>query len=375
MSTNRRLFKATTMAALTEQATEVADLVSNSFEGIPFHTIVDQVTSKFRMYPAHPGEKSFVHKKVVHWLNTTKNNKDNIPETKRRPVYNGRIHGGLDEDIVEIYIDLAKEIIEEEVTDSKEKVRLLKVITDGQKGITAKLGWVGYADHHKNGAVIFGLLDMTNSLKESMENCSVTKEGEDAALVPEPFTDPDTGVIVLVTKNTNLPGNKMYQAKTGEELPLTDAQLDYFMEVDTLSKKYTNVYHQGDFEDALEGLTHVDQLLGMQITALDEFQAAVEAIQKQVPPKPVAQTEQAPVLADKIGSKINTPKEKVEPVVIKTSRVQKTVPVTQEELLPWEKDPIVDEVDDLTAGAAIAPSAEAGSKAKSRLANLGKSKI
>ncbi len=100
----------------------------------------------------------------------------------------------------------------------------------------------------------------------------------------------------------------------------------------------------------------------------DEFIVAVEAIEKQVPPKPVAQTEQTPVLAEKIGSKINTPKEKTPPVVATPapkSRVQRTVPTDP---LPWEKG--VDggeEVDDLTAGAAIAPSPEAGSKAKDQL--------
>ena len=134
----RSKFKATNIDTLKNTIKD--DDVSLGKKG-DFIKLVDG-KNRFRLYPKFPEDENFYIKKVVHWLELEADEGDK--DTKRRSVYNAKVHGGVEKDIIEEYIDMVKKKYAD--SDDDEAETKMKTLTDKNKGLLSSTVWLCYAN-------------------------------------------------------------------------------------------------------------------------------------------------------------------------------------------------------------------------------------
>ncbi len=321
-----------------------------------------------RVFPYHPdgGGESFAEAKSVSFLEVEVPKRDAEKkivegqfELKRKPIFNMKVHGNEEQralklDLVEAYMQFAKDrAIPDRVGDNKEEfAKLWSKITGNaltkEQGIKPQDSWVVYAklaagkDAEGNwswGKI--GLLDLKKSVKDAMTERAAEYEE------PDPFTDPDTGIAVIITKakESSTPAGwykvKMDKQKVKSDKgpameqyvysPLTDAEIDAWAEMKPLHELYVNSFKYKDFKYQMEGLKRFDEKLGNLVFSYDEFLDTVELISSVVPeeeekPEEEGQQEQAQPEPKKEEIKKITPAARVTPPAKTTPVVPKTAP-------------------------------------------------
>lgn len=328
---DRTKYKPSSLKVIKDQEKEVAlkrpSKRSNKRHGY------DEGENVFRIYPYHPdgGGASFAEPFCVSYLELE------VPkyvegklvegqtELKRKEVFNAKVHGGLEKDPVEEYMQFAKDVAIPNLTgqDTEKAIELWKQIT-GFKGIKPADGWMAYADKEVDGQWVFDILPIKKSIKDGL-NVIITKVTKGTIASMDPFTDPETGIAIVVTKDSaagEQDPNKYYAVElqsitkqtpeglltTSAPTPLTDAQLQAFEQEDPLYKRYVNAYTRKDFDKQLEGLHRFDQAIGLGVFELDEFLNILEEISKLVPEAPTTEEQtEAPQTPDNTVD--NTPPE------------------------------------------------------------------
>lgn len=266
-----------------------------------FHKIVDG-ENKHRVYPAHPNEtnNSFVVPVQRWWLEVEVPDKDEKGKEKRdrsgklvtkmvrKRVFDGRIHSAVGKDIVDEYIKYLTKILKDNGCDQTEiNEKLLPIngsFTQKVNGIVGKPEWVMYTDHIEGNKKTFGRLPVGKAVKMRI-NDLIARESADEPLGSDstnPFTDPDDGRLLIITYDANATkANDYYKTdidssfdKTTKMIslaPLSDEDLEKFMNYPSLQELYVDCYTTHDFELALEGLKNLDKKHNFGVFDYDEF--------------------------------------------------------------------------------------------------------
>jgi len=306
MSFNRDRFQ----AAKLEVNKKVTDEVEKTFKSQSlrgdYHSI-DDGRNYFRMMPPHSPEDPSMQAKIVYWLDCkVQEMKDDEPTgkfvIKPRPIFDSRIHGGTEKDIIDEYIQFTKKRIFESVQDKDEKSKLLAPINgwrskDGKwnSGILPSQSFVCYATKGDIIPANLGRLELWKRDKETLEKLNISEES-DEPIVTDMFSDPNEGVrfvidkgkdskgafYTLITKNTfeakgTKDVGKAYEAWRQSQV-VSDEVLEKLLEMEPLSKQFKNVYKRTDFERAMEALEMFDQKHGYGTFEDAEFMQVVSEI-------------------------------------------------------------------------------------------------
>ena len=286
---DRNKFKATKVSVLKEQASQMNKSNRANEDGrVPFHTITEG-TTKWRIFPAHPDQASFMVPKQVHWLpqevSYKKDGKD-VTEIKRRPVFNSKTHAGVSKDIVEEYINFVTKMVFDEVQDPELRKQKLFKLTDWRSGLRGRTTWIVYAAKVEGSAMTLGRLELPGLVKDKMNELSIQDDTSDSVIQTDPFTDPDSGkaLLIIYDKSQKEPVKK-YSASLEwrGDYKLTDQQLEEFINVDSLDKVYKNSYKRKDFEKALAGLKIFDEDSEYNVFAHDSWLDICEEMDKMFP--------------------------------------------------------------------------------------------
>ena len=283
----RKSFKATPIAQIKNQEENVKNSIYNS-EGAKYLSI-DEGSNKFRIYPAHPDSKSFIYPVSRWWLKREITyNKDGkeVTEVVNKPVFNAKIHGNSGKDIVDEYLKFAKRKLAETIDDVDELEEAYEKFTHWQHGIRLNTQWAVYADKIKGDSSEFGLLTISNTIKNKLNELAITEDDDEEPITTDPFTDPDDGkaIIVKYDKNEQDAKNRYkVNIEYKKNYSLTDEQLETFSEQKSLASLYDNVYSKRDFDLAIECLKYFDTVNGYGFITDDEFIEIIEELSEQYP--------------------------------------------------------------------------------------------
>ena len=269
MTVNRKLLKATNTSTLKQQDQDASQYEYKA--GDRNFLKIEPGSNKFRIYPAHPGNDSFIKMFGVHWLTLetevtdSKDKSKKTVELKRRPIFNARIHAGSEKDIVEEYIKAVQIKLKADYPqDEAKRSDLWKRVTDFKEGITLKLQWSCYAHKiGKDGTKQFGILNVSSPLKDKINATAAFEDDSNSPITIDPFTDPDEGKAVIVTYNKGSEDKtKTYTAaiEFRGNYALTEEEVDHFLAQDSLEKLYgKECYTKKDFEKEYAGLQLFDE--------------------------------------------------------------------------------------------------------------------
>lgn len=310
MSFDRSKFKATPINVLNAQREEAELRRPKGGSNIDYHRI-DDGENVFRIYPAHPNENltinPFNYPKSVSFLPLKRQKKDDkgnlIPgafEEKRLPVFNAKVHGNLDKDIVEEYMKFAKDVAIPDFAgeDSEKFKEVWGMITGFKTGVKPSDTWMMYADKiSETGNKKFGLLEIKPSVKDQMAELAAKFAAGDITS-PDPFTDPDDGVCLVITKTGEGKDTRYkadLQTKKVDKLttsfvptPLSDDDLAVLEKATPLREMYYDSFKRSDFDKEMEGLQKLDTQLAregypIQVFSYDAFLDICEQISEMVP--------------------------------------------------------------------------------------------
>jgi len=336
MSTERKFdksrFKGTSMKAM-QTADDAVDKTlgkENKKTRGEFHTL-EKGLNYFRIYPHHnavremcgesdPSDKgeTFAESRVIYYLPQwveDKDDKGNVKlDGKKKPimkeiqksVFDSRIHGGTEKDIVDEYIKFVMRYAEETFnneTQKAEKEQFLENIVGNWKkrisGLAAKTSWVIFCDHITKYDVLndkvekkFGKLEFGKAVKIGLQKIAAQEQGNQP-LGTDPFTDPTEGIAICIDYNPDADKAMdyynvgLYQPKIGagqfKIFELTETDLDALLGFDSLYKQYRGVYRRRDFNIALEGLKNFDMKYEYGLVDSSEFIAIIEEISSYYP--------------------------------------------------------------------------------------------
>jgi hypothetical protein len=279
---DRSQFKATKVDALQEQSKQVDELNGSSGTRAKVLELEkDGSKNRLRIFPKHPGTKSYAYPKTVHFLKIQATDKEGAlltdeqgnPKLKNQPIFNSRVHGGTSKDIIDEYINFVYKLTYDQFQDDdtrKKYLRLIEGWKDGGRwkpGIKSQTRWIVYGD--LNGT--FGRVELPTTVKDKLNEIAAGQDGEDGVAVVDPFTDIDTGRKVFVEFHKEEKDPKKKYAATidiNKQSPLTDEQFEALLEQKPLEEIYHKVYSRKEFMMSLDGLKRFDEA---SVAALKEF--------------------------------------------------------------------------------------------------------
>jgi len=301
MAFDRSKWKATSTATLKSQSDEVAKGGKTQNGKANYLKFVDG-KNKLRLFPAHPGTESFSYPKKVHFLSvevTYKKGDEEITETKRKPIFNAKVHGNLPNDPCDLYIDRVYEMARDKFNEGDYPDKAKR--DAGWKEYTSKLGsrtgikagekFTSYAKliNPEGETISRGIIDLAKTVKDSLNEIAMDADDVEGVITTDPFTDPEDGRIVTVkydSKSTTPQGYYKVSIDLKGGTPLTDSDMEWLDEQKPLEEIYVGVYCQRDFDFAMEGLQKFDQESGYGVFESDEFLDDVEDLAKLVKPTP-----------------------------------------------------------------------------------------
>jgi hypothetical protein len=309
MSSIKDRFKRTKLKTLNDQDKE---LQQRGFKGKSRRNYlkIEDGENYFRLLPAHIESKSFAYKAVRHqlpWIYAQENGPD---RESFKNIFNARQHGGAKKDIIEEYIKFVEYIASSEMGDKSEKE-----IEDFLKHVN---GWKGerwnrglgaddkdmmYAiscSRSSKGELIagdIGVLEIGKSIKTDINKMAAGAQDEEDPAGTEPFTDPEIGIPIKITRNSKAkkPADyyitefyKLKSAASPVPIPtpwaIDDEILEELDKKDSLEKMYgPNVYTRRDFELALKGLELFDKKFKYGVFEYDEWNDIVTELSEDWP--------------------------------------------------------------------------------------------
>lgn len=363
---DRSKFKPTQVAAMKQADKDVEAVVKNRDASAGFIDIKKDGSHKLRIYPPHPdgGGNLFVETKVVNWLkvsvperdkegnivNDSKNGKAKM-KIGSKPIFNSKVHGDTEKDVVEEYIKFAEKIAKENYPgDEKAQKEFLEPIYGGYNskhdGIMPRTSWVMYVDKITDGSKAFGRVEIGKAVKQRLNAISAS-EGSNDPLGTDPFTDIVDGRAVIITYDSKATRSQDFytteidssfdkDTKMVNLYPLSDTDLDNFMKYPSLHSMFKNAYKKKDFDFAMEGLKNLDDEHKLGVFQYEEFLDICEEISNYYP------EEEQTAKAD--GSDIEAKfTDKRKPAAVAQKEVKGTKPaakaiVKKEEVIEREPD-------------------------------------
>lgn len=293
----RKKLEAKPISVVQEQEKEVNQKVGKR-GGRAGYVDIDKGWNKLRLYPAHPGTESWMYPCVTYFVPHYKDG----GELGVKPVFNSKVHGGTEKDIIEEYIKyLSTETLSHLQGPALDEA-LKPILWGGEYSLSPKTDWICYGDkYNKDDKKIgFGRVKFTPGTKNKMEGL-VAIEKSDQPIVLDPFTDQDDGIAIILDYNPdakNKAGKKDYKNFYNVELeqrkidkfrfeyvptPLTDKEIEDFLKVETLESMYKNCYKLRDFNLALSGLEIIDNKCKFGVLKDPRFLEIVEEIKSYYP--------------------------------------------------------------------------------------------
>lgn len=214
-------------------------------------------------------------------------------DIQKRSVFNGRIHGGLSKDAVELYIKYATEKINEDEDTRAENLEILNgnyaTKTQGLSFINNSIVYIALIDKddpfRKQGPI--HLLTLNKSMKKDMLMLAESDDDEPAS--SDIFSDVDEGnAVKFKVKDEN--GRISYHVNTWSSkatknssiVPTTDEVLNEFSKLDSLTNLYVNSYSMRDFDLALSGLKYFDKKNKFGVFNIEEFTDELESLKAEI---------------------------------------------------------------------------------------------
>lgn len=249
-----------------------------------------------RLFPAPLKAKSslFCYPKVVSFLpflvdeKNKKGEKTGKQVEKRKPVFNAKVHGELEHDIVEEYLAAAREKFSAQTSDKREIFNLLKPLTDWRSGIKPSTAWMAYAYKLIGDKKQYGRLQITDGVHKQMDTLCLREGEAGKPIVVDLFSHPDTGKAIQWQSD---PTNEDPKAKNKisilfeKDLKLKDEELEMLEDWPSLESLYSNAYKAKDFELQLKGLQFYDKKNSLGIFESPAFQSIIETCKAEIEKK------------------------------------------------------------------------------------------
>jgi hypothetical protein len=298
-----------------------------------FHTVEEGINA-FRILCAHPGytkayvpmRRTMLECNAEVWENGEPTGEY---EVKNKTIFISTVHGSTEKDIIEVYCKYANNLVKLKVselkgTDKEKKDReaaLYFPLRGGRQngkfkgGLQPSTTFMCYAI--KDGKI--GKLELYPGWMKKIEELNIDEDGTEEAEVDR-FSDPDTGVTLIINKKKKEKGEGMEYILSKREFNprkfkdwsefiaserITDKQLSEFLEMEPLEKLYgPNVYRRKDFLMALDGLQRFDEKYKYGVFQDPDFIAELKEIDSYYP----EEEEETEEKQDKKSSKTQTTK-------------------------------------------------------------------
>lgn len=318
---DRSRFKPTKVAATEQADKEVESITGKGGGGAPGYLSLTSGTGvhKWRIFPPHPDDNGELYAvpKGVHFLpveveqknddgSVIKDKKGNpVTEIKNKPVFSAKIHGSgkcKERDIIEEYILFSQKIaLENYPSDEAKRKKFLEPVLGNPKdqknrtGIQLQQKWVMYVTELLgNDKKIFGRLEIGRAVKDRFNKIAATESSEES-MGTDPFTDMDNGLAIITTYNSKADKpqdyyqTELYQPKdpskpgTFQLFPMTDADIEEWLKVDSLKKMFIGVYDSKTFDMAMNGLKNFDETHKIGVFEYEEFLDIADELLKHIP--------------------------------------------------------------------------------------------
>jgi hypothetical protein len=354
---NREKFRDNTSSSSLKAADKsVENTIRTAREGhyAAFHQLEVGI-NKFALMPSHESIKQmmaditeeianepFVVSKQIFWLPREvedKNEKGEVKKDKKgnammktvnMPVFDARIHSDVKKDIVDVYINTFKKQLEEELGVGNDaeiaiKERMLHIFGKFSKnpnervqGIVGKPSWIMYAEKIVGDQKTFGRLEIGKAVKMRINELIAIEEANQpiGSESNNPFTDIELRRAMTIKYNNKAEDAKLFyiteidsdidkdpKSPTYKQVkfyPLSDTQLEEFLEFPSLSSLYKNCYTKKDFDLAIAGLQLFDDKQEFGVFANQDFLDEAEMMRNLYPdPKAEATEEEKAELKEK----------------------------------------------------------------------------
>ena len=339
---DRSKYRKASSEEMTQQVEQMAARSENSSDRALFLKVEPGI-NKFRIFPAPLKAESslFCFPKVTSFLPLLVDEYKDGQKTgnqivKRSAVFNAKVHGNLEIDIVEAYIEAAKEKFSALCKDKKELYKKLTPLTDWKTGIKPSSAYICYAIKYTGNGQNkqYGRLQLTDGVKKQLDSLCLREGKSGAPIVVDLFSDPDSGKPFQWSSNPNAEDAKARNKINilfEEEFPLSDEELEMLESWDSLESLYTNSYKKSDFEKQVKGLQRFDKDNKLNIFDSPAFQSVLESAKAEVEEKLADKEENDndnEVEKETATEKKQSPKKKVE----ESEEEEDTIPEILEEM-------------------------------------------
>lgn len=293
---DRSKYKKASSEEMAQQAEQMAARSENSSDRALFLKVEPGI-NKFRIFPAPLKAESslFCFPKVTSFLPLMVDEYKDGQKTgnqvlKRSAIFNAKVHGNLEIDIVEAYIEAAKEKFSALCKDKKELYKKLTPLTDWKTGIKPSSSYICYAIKYTGNGQNkqYGRLQLTDGVKKQLDSLCLREGKSGAPIVVDLFSDPDSGKPFQWTSNPNAEDAKSRNKINilfEENMSLTDEELEMLEGWDSLESLYTNSYKRSDFEKQVKGLQRFDKDNKLNIFDSPAFQSILETAKEEIDEK------------------------------------------------------------------------------------------
>lgn len=277
MSSLRDKYKATPVKALKKSITE-EDAEFSSGRG-QFVQLTDG-KNRIRFFPAHKANERFYTLRAFYWVKNYADD-DSGDEMYNRTVLSARFHYPEAKwDLIDEYVVAARSFIESNSDfEPDEKAAKLEVITNWKTGLQLSRSWVAYCLKISGDKREFGLLEMNKTVRDKI-NSEVLLEDEDEPITTDPFTDPDTGKVVIINVDkSKSKADQKYTIKVSGANALSDEELETFDTAKPIGDLFN--YTAKDWDSGLEGIKIFDDTNDIGLFADADWLEHVDEIKAQ----------------------------------------------------------------------------------------------
>lgn len=291
MSDLRKKYKG---ANLKKQQTYLKEKTDESYTntgGRPGYIDIAPGKNILRIAPPHDPDNPAMEAKYTSWIPVEVKDDSGSIEIKVKPFFNARVHGGQKVDIVEKYIEVARDIVEAKHGKNTKAIKKDLAPIYGYRdrngkwhsGISPSLMFVAYGWLGDE----FGRINLRKTIVDRMNELTIDEESDEPISV-DPFSDPENGYnLIIVYSPDEDDRNKRYRVNRGSKpKPLTDEQLEQLDAVIPLIDMFRNQYHKETFDKVIAGLKMFDDENGYGVFDMEDFIEFAEQVREELPNPP-----------------------------------------------------------------------------------------